>query len=109
MTGAWSRDLDTDLTGIKDWGASYLISLIERWEFDALRITSLSERAAAHGLHWYGLPIVDGAAPTAEFLSQWSELAPALCSELRRENRIVVHCKGRARACRHRRMHAPDG
>ena len=65
MTGSWARDLDIDLASIVAWGAQHLITLIEPWEFEELRITSLAERAKAHGLMWHGLPIKDGAAPVS--------------------------------------------
>jgi len=29
MTGIWQRDLDADLTAIRDWGAQHLITLLE--------------------------------------------------------------------------------
>lgn len=94
MTGAWNRDLDVDLCAIRRWGATYLISLIEPWEFDELRIVALPERTAALGIIWRGLPIVDGAAPSAVFLKEWQALGPALCRDLLDGRRILVHCKG---------------
>ncbi|MDY0953705.1 cyclin-dependent kinase inhibitor 3 family protein [Stenotrophomonas rhizophila] len=94
MTGSWSRDLDMDLQAISLWGASHLISLIEPWEFEDLQIAALPERAAAHGLRWYGLPIVDGAAPDYRFLQVWKELETSICNALLNGRRVVVHCKG---------------
>lgn len=94
MTGTWNRDLDLDLSTIRSWGATYLVSLIEPWEFDELRIVELPERAAALGIVWHGLPIVDGAAPDSVFLKEWLVLGPELCQELLDGRRVVVHCKG---------------
>ncbi len=94
MTGAWSRDIDMDLAAIRAWGADYLITLIEPWEFEELRITSLPERATAHGLVWHGLPITDGAAPDERLLGQWKVLGPLLSRELLAGRKVVVHCKG---------------
>ncbi|MGH8055343.1 MAG: cyclin-dependent kinase inhibitor 3 family protein [Stenotrophomonas sp.] len=93
-TGEWTRDLDTDLAAIKTWGATYLISLIEPFEYDELRISQLPARAQAFGLMWHGLPIVDGAAPDQRFLDQWRQLGPELASALNAGARVVVHCKG---------------
>lgn len=93
-TGEWARDLDTDLAAIKTWGATYLISLIEPFEYDELRISQLPTRAEAFGLTWYGLPIVDGAAPDHRLLDRWRELSPELVSALNTGARVVVHCKG---------------
>nr|KAJ9631430.1 hypothetical protein H2204_008157 [Knufia peltigerae] len=94
MTGAWARDLDVDLASIVRWGAQHLITLIEPWEFQELRISSLAECAHAHGLKWHGLPITDGAAPDARLLEPWKSLGPQLAAELLSGSRIVVHCKG---------------
>lgn len=94
MTGTWNRDLNVDLRAIHRWGATHLISLIEPWEFDELRIVELPQRATALGIAWHGLPIVDGAAPDRIFLKEWQVLSPALCQELLGGRRVVVHCKG---------------
>lgn len=93
-TGEWARDLDTDLAAIKAWGATHLISLIEPFEYDELKIPQLPARAQAIGLVWHGLPIVDGAAPDGRFLDQWRQLSPELSSALHAGARIVIHCKG---------------
>lgn len=94
LTGSWARDIDTDLAAIRAWGADYVITLIEPWEFEELRIQPLPERAAAHGLVWHGLPIVDGAAPDARLLDEWRTLGNFLSRELLAGKRVVVHCKG---------------
>jgi len=94
MTGAWSRDLELDLAAIKAWGALHLVTLIEPWEFYELRIQALPERAAAHGLVWHELPIVDGAAPDARLLTPWHALGSTLVQALLAGGRVVVHCKG---------------
>ncbi len=94
MTGSWYRDLDLDLEAIRSWGASHIISLIEPWEFDELQIAALPKRAVSHGLRWYGLPIVDGAAPDSNFLQEWKELEAPICNALLEGRRVAVHCKG---------------
>ncbi|MCF3476675.1 cyclin-dependent kinase inhibitor 3 family protein [Stenotrophomonas maltophilia] len=94
MTGSWARDLDEDLAAIRNWGASHLITLLEPWEFEELRVQELPKRAAQHGLEWHSLPITDGDAPDARFLEPWARLGPTLCSLLLAGGRVVVHCKG---------------
>lgn len=62
MTGAWARDLDTDLAAIRAWGASALITLMESHELVHLESRSgscsngyahlsLSYPCASHLLH----------------------------------------------------------
>lgn len=94
MTGSWARDIDADLAAIRAWGASHLITLIEAWELEELRISSLPERTVAHELIWHNLPITDGAAPDARLLDRWKAVGPSLARELLAGKKIVVHCKG---------------
>lgn len=94
MTGVWKRDLSVDLQTIKEWGASDLITLLEPWEFEELKITELSNQAINHGLRWHWLPITDGAAPDERFLKPWESLMPALLKGLGAGEKVVVHCKG---------------
>lgn len=94
MTGAWARDLDLDLSAMRNWGARRLVTLIEPSEFHELRIPSLPERATHYGLAWHGLPIKDGAAPDRRLLDPWAALGPMFSRELLEGAKIVVHCKG---------------
>jgi len=94
MTGSWARDLDLDIGVIVKWGARHLITLIEAWEFEELRVSSLPRCATTHGLIWHGLPITDGAAPDERLLDRWKSLGPMLCAELLDGAKVVVHCKG---------------
>jgi ADP-ribosyl-[dinitrogen reductase] hydrolase len=94
MTGAWARDLVVDLEAIRSWKATSLISLLEPQEFEELRITALPTTADALGLRWYGLPITDGAAPDARFLSAWNQLGPKFIADIAQGNSLVIHCKG---------------
>jgi ADP-ribosyl-[dinitrogen reductase] hydrolase len=94
MTGVWERDIDHDLSAIRQWGASDLITLLEPHEFIELGIVDLPQHAATHGLRWHGLPITDGAAPDSRFLTPWKEILPTLLRNLEEGQRIVVHCKG---------------
>lgn len=94
MTGAWGRDLDIDISAIRQWGAKHLISLLEPWEFKELRIESLPEVASRQGISWHGLPITDGAAPDGRLLQEWPQLGLELVDDLLSGKRVVVHCKG---------------
>jgi ADP-ribosyl-[dinitrogen reductase] hydrolase len=94
MTGDWSRDLRTDLKAIRDWGATHVISLIESVEFAELGIERLSAQIETLGMHWIGMPIVDGHAPGQNFVQQWLMIEPALTIEIARGARVLIHCKG---------------
>ena len=94
MSGAWARDLDTDLAAIRAWGAVALVSLIEDHEFVLLRVPDLGRRAQALGLDWLHLPIMDVSVPGEAFESRWKRSGPVILSVLQRGERVVVHCRG---------------
>jgi len=92
--GAWHRDLATDITVIKNWGAHTLISLIENHEFERLDVTGLGEAAEAHGLTWRHWPIRDGDVPDKRFDRCWATTIDTIASDLQAGRSIVLHCMG---------------
>jgi protein-tyrosine phosphatase len=95
LNGApWARDLDTDLRALRDWGAGLVLTLIEPYEFDLLRVPDLGERVVAQGMCWAHLPIRDVDVPAAPFLSDWPTVRADLLSRLDAKGRVVVHCRG---------------
>lgn len=93
-TGAWHRDLRTDIMVISDWGAAALVTLIEDHEIEVLRVRGLEAECRLHGIDWLHLPIPDVSAPTDEFEAAWMTVGAGLRSRLRLGFNIVVHCKG---------------
>lgn len=85
-------DLVHHVQTIADWGASALVSLIEREEFDWYGVESLPELAAGHGLRHLHLPIADMGVPDARFELAWQRDGAALRTMLLSGRRIVVHC-----------------
>jgi len=94
MTGAWNRDLRTDLEAIRSWPASTLVTLIEDHEFDLLGVPDLGTMASKVGLEWLHLPIRDVSVPDSRFESAWIESGPVLISRLQRGENLVIHCRG---------------
>jgi len=86
-------DADADLRALVDWGARALVTLVEPFELDLLGVPELGERARAHGMAWWHLPIIDGSAPGSAFERRWPETAPELHALLDADGRIVVHCR----------------
>ena len=66
MSGAWARDLDTDLDAIQRWGATAVVTLIEEHEFDLLDVHGLPEGVRDRHMEWWHLPIQDGKSPPAQ-------------------------------------------
>lgn len=94
MTGIWARDLDVDLGAIQAWGATHLLTLIEPFEFEELKVPELGPRTQALGMMWHHAPIVDDSVPDVRFDDAWASGGPVLRDAVARGERVVIHCKG---------------
>jgi len=92
--GEWDRNLDADLTVIRDWGARALVSLMEEHEMAYYGIADLPDRTRALGLAHYHLPIVDMDVPDHLFENLWYEYGETLRDMLLAGESIVIHCLG---------------
>jgi len=90
---AWDRDLDQDLAAIKNWGAVALVTLVEDFELEVLCVGQLPQKAQAIGLEWHHLPIMNRDAPYLEFEEKWIVSGQRLRVQLRKGERVVLHCK----------------
>ncbi len=90
----WQRDLDRDLSGIKDWGATGLLTLLTATELEAMAVTALPARAKAAGLTWDYLDILDGGTPTEATLATWQGISPRFHARLDRGEQLLIHCRG---------------
>ncbi len=84
---------DGDLAHIAAWGAHALVTLVERPELEMLGLDDLGERVRAHGLAWWHLPVIDGAAPGKAFERAWRDAGAALHANLAAGQRIALHCR----------------
>ena len=84
MSGAWARDLDTDL-----------VTLLEEHEFDLLEVRDLPRKVRDRHMEWWHLPIRDGKSPPARgFEDKWKVAGDALRDRLRLGFDVLVHCRG---------------
>ena len=93
-TGAWDRDLGTDLDLIVDWGAVAVVTLVEDHELKSLEVEEMGSLVAARHKSWYHLPIADVSTPSEQFEQRWAEVGEELRAILREGFNILVHCKG---------------
>ncbi len=93
-TGAWDRDLGTDLDAIADWGATTVVSLVEDHELSYLGVEALPREVRRRGMVWLHLPIRDAGIPDRDFERQWLSAGPDLRARLLAGERILVHCRG---------------
>ena len=94
MSGAWDRDLGTDLDAIRDWGAAAIVTLLEPKELTLLRVEHLGEEVLRRNMLWFNLPIVDVSIPNEQFNGKWDTAGEELRSILRSGSDILVHCRG---------------
>jgi ADP-ribosyl-[dinitrogen reductase] hydrolase len=93
-TGAWDRDLETDLASIQAWGAAAVVTLVHDHELELLAVPGLGAAVEALGMAWVHLPIVDVAVPDAAFEEAWRVHGPMFRDLLRAGRRLLVHCRG---------------
>jgi hypothetical protein len=94
MTGAWARDLPTDLDVIASWGARLVLTLVEPAELEELQVPDLGHEVRRRGMDWRHLPVPDYSVPTPTFEKQWETHGEEIRALLRSRGDILVHCKG---------------
>lgn len=90
----WARDVGLDLDVIQAWGATAVLTLIERRELISLGVPDLGERIVRRGLQWHHLPIVDLNPPGPTFEAGWPAVAAQLHRVIGDGGRVLVHCRG---------------
>lgn len=93
-TGAWMRDLGTDLDAIAGWGAQLVLSLVESIELRQLKVPDLGAEVLRRGMQWRHLPIADYSVPGRRFEEGWLTEGRHIRHLLRAGSDVVVHCKG---------------
>lgn len=86
------RDLDTDLAAIRDWGASALVSLMEKEEMEWFGVADLPDKAVGLGLLHYHLPIPDMDIPDERFEENWKSAGENIKNLLLSGEAVVIHC-----------------
>lgn len=94
FTGPWSRDLTTDLQAIHDWGAAVVVTLMENFELDDLRVPDLGNRVQDLHMEWIHLPIRDVSIPDTSAEATWICAGEALRDLLRSGGNVLLHCRG---------------
>ena len=94
LSGAWARDLPTDLRAVADWGARQVITLLEDHELSELGVGDLGAQAEALGLEWHLVRIPDGGVPDRPARAAWFLASARAHRFLEAGGRVVLHCKG---------------
>ena len=94
ISGAWARDLGTDLEAIERWGATAVVSLITDEEIAGLGVRGLAAAVRERHMEWWHVPIPDGRPPGRDFEDRWAVAGDAIRDRLRAGFDVLVHCKG---------------
>lgn len=92
--GAWDRDLDKDLSSIRDWGACAVVTLLEDHEFALLGVPDFQTVMQKQPFQWHYLKIRDSDVPDDRFESAWPAVREQLAAVLKDGGSVVVHCRG---------------
>ena len=92
--GIWKRDLDKDLTRLREtFGTDVLVSLMEDWEMAELRMADLPRRADELGILVRRFSIVDVSTPRKNEALAFDELIDAIADDLASGRNVAVHCR----------------
>lgn len=94
LTGGWDRDLATDVAAIKQWGASTVITVLEKSEMEQLGVTRLGDEVKQQGMEWVHLTLPNDAIPKRAFLQQWHSVRQAIHAKLEKGEKLFIHCMG---------------
>jgi ADP-ribosyl-[dinitrogen reductase] hydrolase len=90
----WNRNLDEDLSIIRKWGASTVVTLIEAHEFELLKVNRLGEAVRELGMRWIHLAIRDVDVPNQRFEQEWIVAGSEIHRRIRAGEKILIHCRG---------------
>ncbi|MFC3314182.1 ADP-ribosylglycohydrolase family protein [Falsigemmobacter intermedius] len=94
LTGpAWDRDLATDVTALRAWGADIVVTLVDTDELSLLGCADLGDAVVRAGMEWFHIPFPDTKAPHDDWHLAWREISPRLHRALEEGGKVLVHCK----------------
>ena len=92
--GTKDAALTDSISTLKQAGTSMLITLMFDEEMEKNNATSLPIECEKQGVAWVQLPILDDAAPSQAFESQWAVQKANILAMINNQGTIAVHCKG---------------
>lgn len=93
LVPGYARDLETDLAWLQtEYGVEVLVSLMEDFEYEELKIPDLFEKAAGLGIEVIRFPVVDGGVPPQDELDDYAALIRGLVDRLEKGSTVIAHC-----------------
>lgn len=94
ISGAWARNLGTDLDAIAAWNAAAVVTLVEQHELERLAVLELGREVVGRHMEWLHLPIRDRDVPDEAFEAAWEQAGESLRARLRAGFNVLIHCMG---------------
>ena len=92
--GTKGANLTDSISTLKQAGTNMLLTLMFDEEMKKNDALSLPTECEKQGIDWIQLPILDDAAPSQEFESQWNKHKVNILTVINNKGTIAVHCKG---------------
>lgn len=92
--GTKEINLSQSISTLKQAGTSMLITLMFNEEMEKNNALSLPTECKKQDIEWIQLPILDDAAPSQAFESQWNVQKASILEVINNKGTIAVHCKG---------------
>lgn len=91
--GDWKRDIHKDLSRLKEyWQTDLLVSLIEKHEFQSLRIPALLDLVTHYGMETLWFPIRDQSIPAS--MDDFADVVTKVSCALQKGKTVIIHCMG---------------
>lgn len=90
--GQPQSDALADLQSLRDWGAAWLVTLMEQRELEFFGLDMIGRDTHSLGLLWLHAPIADFGAPDSAFELAWAAHGGRVLDHLRAGGRIALHC-----------------
>ena len=92
--GVLAQDPLSNISQIKKWGASAVISLLNDKELTDYNSQQLGDNIRNAGLTWFHHPFEDNGVPTEKFTQRWKQQQSALHEILKAGKKVMIHCRG---------------
>lgn len=92
--GTKEQGLAESLSTLKAAGTQMLLTLMFDDEMARNDVSDMAAQCVSQHITWVQLPILDDAAPGAEFEASWLANKAQILAVLNRQGTIAVHCKG---------------
>ena len=90
----WERDLGEDIRMLRSQKIHAVLTIMESFEMDILKVPDLGDRVLEAGLHWWHLEVPDMSVLPPQRYHEWDAMRRDVVGFLLSGNNLVIHCRG---------------